>query len=403
MDVVTAFLYGFLDETVHVIQPEMFEKGGDELICELKKALYGLKQAPKVWYDTIHSFLRGLGFKRVESDHAVFVSADGSIFIAVYVDDLLLFGLDLDALGVIQKKLTARFKMTDLGELSHYLGMEVTIDTNSEKITLTQKTYMKKVLQQFGMTDCKPVSTPMEAGVTNSLVPANRDADEKTIKWYQQLIGSLMWPAVHTRPDLAYSVGVLSRYSHNPSEIHCNLVKRVLRYVAGTLDTGLTFRKSSGDDLIGYSDSDFAGLKDTRHSTGGYVFMLGGGVISHSSKQQQTIALSSCEAEYMAMSEAAKEAIWASRFLEELGVKKGKNQPILLYADNQGAIDLTVNPLFHKRTKHIEIRWHWIREVVARKKIAIQYLPTKEMLADGLTKPLPTPGFQAFKRMLNLS
>jgi hypothetical protein len=213
-----------------------------------------------------------------------------------------------------------------------------------------------------------------------------------------------MWPAVHTRPNIAYSVRVLSRYSHNPSETHCNLIKRVLRYVAGTMDIGLTFQKGGLDtnDLIGYSDSDFAGLKDKRHSTGGYIFSLAGGVISHSSKRQPTIALSSCEAEYMALSEAGKEAIWASRFLAELDFQKKKKAPVLIYADNKGAIDLTINPLYHKRTKHIEIRWHWIREMVARRKIVIDYLSTKEMLADGLTKPLAAPAFQNFKKLINL-
>jgi hypothetical protein len=249
--------------------------------------------------------------------------------------------------------------MTDLGQLSHYLGMEITIIKN--QLILTQSTYMKKVLKQFGMEECKPVSTPMESGVANTLIPATEEANDAIIKWYQQLIGSLMWSAVHTRPDLAYSVGVLSRYAHNPSQIHCALIKRVLRYVVGITNVGLKFSRDvnnphSDDDLVGYSDSDFAGLKDKRHSTGGYVFMLAGGAISHSSKQQQTIALSSCEAEYMALSDAAKEAIWAGRFLHELGFRD--DQSVHLYADNKGAIDLITNPLFHKRTKHIEIRWH---------------------------------------------
>ena len=291
--------------------------------------------------------------------------------------------------------------MTDLGELSHYLGMEITISPDRDAISLRQRTYMKKILRQFGMEDCNPVSTPMEAGVAGTLVPSAVEADSRTVKWYQQAIGCLMWPAVHTRPDLAYSVGVLSRFAHNPSEVHCNLIKRVFRYVKGTLNTGFNFRRDSPDDLTGYSDSDFAGLKDKRHSTGGYVFMLAGGAISHSSKQQPVIALSSCEAEYMALTEAAKEAIWASRFLHDLGYKK-ESEPIQIYADNRGSIDLTVNPMFHKRTKHIEIRWHWIRKVVENKKIKINHLPSEEMVADGLTKPLPGPAFDDFKKMLHL-
>ncbi len=211
---------------------------------------------------------------------------------------------------------------------------------------------------------------------------------------------------MHIRLDLAYSVRVLSRYAHNPSQIHCALIKRVLRYVVGITNVGLKFSRDvnnphSDDDLVGYSDSDFAGLKDKRHSTGGYVFMLAGGSISHSSRQQQIIALSFCEVEYMALSEAAKEAIWVDRFLHELGFRD--DQSVHLYANNKDAIDLITNPLFHKRTKHIEIRWHWIREVVEKGKIFIHYLPTKEMLVDGLIKPLPVFAFANFKKMLNLS
>ena len=166
-----------------------------------------------------------------------------------------------------------------------------------------------------------------------------------------------MWPVVHTRPDLAYSVRVLSRFAHNFSEMHCNLVKRIFKYVKRTLNTDFNFRRDSPDDLTGYSDSDFAGLKDKRHSTDDYVFMLTSGAISHSFKQQSVIALSSCEAEYMALTETAKKAIWANRFLHDLGYKK-ESEPVQIYADNRESIDLTINPMFHKRTKHIEIRWH---------------------------------------------
>jgi hypothetical protein len=193
MDVVTAFLYGLLDEDVYVIQPHMFEFGGDGddiLVCKLKRALYGLKQASKVWYNTIHKFLTELGFKRSNSNHAVFTDPRTGIFLAMYVDDLLLFGPNLDDLQDIQNQLKQRFKMTDLGQLSHYLGMEITITPG--KLILTQSTYLKQVLNQFGMKDCKPVSTPMEPEMANSLMSATDEADQATIKWYQQLIGSLM-------------------------------------------------------------------------------------------------------------------------------------------------------------------------------------------------------------------
>ncbi len=321
-----------------------------------------LKQASKVWYDIIHKFLTGLSFKRSNSDHAVFIKND--IFLVMYVDDLLLFGPNLNNLRDIQDQLKQRFKMTDLGQLSHYLGMEITISPDQNQLVLTQSTYLKKVLKQFGMDESKPVSISMKSGVANSLMSVIDEADDVTVKWYQQLIGSLMWSSVHTRLDLAYSVRVLSRYAHNPGSTHCALVKRVLRYIADIINVDLTFERS--DDLIGYSDSDFADLKDKKHSTEEYVFMLADGAITHSSKQQLTIVLSSCEAEYMALSKAAKKAIWIREFLHELRFRDA-DQPVLIYADNKSAIDLIINSLYHKRTKHIEIRWHWIRKMIDRK------------------------------------
>ncbi len=361
MDVVTAFLYGFLDEVIYVEQPHLFEIDIDK-VCKLLKALYGLKQAPHIWYKTLVEFLWKLGLQRLELDHGIFVSEDKQLFIAVYVDDLLLFGSDLSRLEQIQQSLRDRFKMTDLGDISHYLGMEVDYILG-DKITLRQSTYLKKVLDRFDMTDCKPASLPMNPGVANSLQPFDGTADPKTIKWYQSAIGSLMWPAVHTRPDIAYSVGVLSRYCSNPGPTHCSLVVQVFRYLSGTLDLGITFQADSSDELVGYTDSDYAGLVDGRKSTGGYIFMLSGGPLSHQSKLQNNVALSSTEAEYMAACEAGKEALWVSRFLAALGFRL-PTLPVDLRVDNKGAISLTENPEFHRRTKHIEVRYHWIREKV---------------------------------------
>ena len=308
MDVVTAFLYGFLDEVIYIEQPHLFATELDK-VCKLIKALYGLKQAPHVWYKTLVEFLKKLGFIRLELDHGIFVSADKQLFIAVYVDDLLIFGSDIARLEDVQQKLRDRFKMTDLGDISHYLGMEVD-HVVGEKITLRQSTYLRKVLNRFKMTECKPASVPMNPGVANSLLPYHGNADKATIKWYQSAIGSLMWLAVHTRPDIAYSVGVLSRYCSNPGPTHCNLVIQIFRYLSGTLDLKITFTANSEDDLVGYTDSDYAGLIDGRKSIGGYIFMLSGGPLSHQSKLQSTVALSSTEAEYMTTVEARKEALW---------------------------------------------------------------------------------------------
>jgi hypothetical protein len=296
MNVIIAFLYEVLDEDVYVDQSHMFEfeRNDDKnLVCKLKKALYELKQASKIWYDIIHKFLIDLDFKRSDSNHAIFIfkTENKTIFLAMYVNDLLLFESNLNDLKIIQNELKKRFKMIDLSQLSHYLEMKIIISSDKNQLILTQSTYMKKVLKQFDMKKCKLVSISIKSSVTNTLISAIEKANDAIIKWYQQLIESLMWSAIHTRSDLTYSVRVLSRYAHNSSQIHCVLIKRVLRYVVEITNVELRFNRDVNnshldDDLVSYSDSDFADLKDKRHSTDEYVFMLVDEAISHSSKQQ---------------------------------------------------------------------------------------------------------------------
>ncbi len=369
---------------------------------QAEKALYDLKQTSKMWYDIIQKFLIDLKFKRSNSDHAVFIDSRTKIYLAMYVDDLLSFDLNLNDLQNIQNQLKQRFKMTNLEQLSHYLEMKITII--SDKLMLTQSIYLKKMLDQFEMNEFKLVSISMKSEMINSLMSATDEADQATIKWYQQLIESLMWSAMHTRLDLAYSVRVLSRYAHNLSSTHCALIKRMLRYVTETTNVDSIFEQSNdqhSDDLIDYNDSDFVELKDKRHSTESYVSMLVDEAIIHSSKQQLIIVLSSCEIEYMILFEAAKEAIWIRRFLNELNFRD--DQLVLIFADNKNAIDLIINSLYHKRTKHIEMRWHWIREMMNRKKITLRYLLISEMIAYDLIKSLSVFAFSTFRIMLNLS
>ncbi len=316
------------------------------------------------------------------------------------MDDLLRFASDKSRLTDIQDQLSARFKMTNLGEVSHYLGMEVDVEVGKQ-ISLRQTVYLKKMLERFQMTDCKPVSVPMNPGVANGLFPSDQQADRATIEWYQSAIGSLLWPAVHTRPDISYSVGVLSRYYANPGSTNCNLLIQIFRYLAGTLELGITFKSDSTDGLVGYTDSDWAGLKDGRRSTGRYTFLLSGGPVSYQSKQQATFALFSTEAEYMATTEAGKEALWIAQFLATLRYRL-LDHPVGLKADNRGAIMLTANPEFHRRTKHIEVRHHLIQEKVDSKEIVINYISTKDMVADWLTKALNPKLFRAFRAMIGL-
>ena len=241
----------------------------------------------------------------------------------------------------------------------------------------------------------------MDPGTASHVEGSKKQADEDTIKWYQSAVGSLMWAAMMMRPDLAYSMSLLSRYLSNPGKEHVSLLANVFHYVSGTLDLGLTFSDDSSDEVIGYSDADFAGAVDDRKSTGGFAFMLAGGCISHKSKQQSVIALSTCESEYMAMSEAGKEAMWIRWFLEELGYRK-RHRPVRLNGDNQGAIALGKNPYDNRRSKHIHTRYHWIREAIRRRILDIQWIPTTQMAADGFTKALSTQSFARFRNMIGL-
>ena len=221
--------------------------------------------------------------------------------------------------------------MTDLGDISHYLGMEVDVDLNKKIITLRQTTYLKKILGRYGMSDYRPAKIAISPGVTNSLTAHENQAEKDTVAWYQSAIGALMWPAIHSCPDLAYSVGVLSQFCSKPGPVHIELVKHVLRYVSATLDLGLTFdgEADTPDNVIGYTDSDFAESKLDRKSTRAYVFMFAGAAISHSSKLQSIVALSTCEAEYVAMFEAGKDAVWLGHLLADLGFRK-KSTPVTL-------------------------------------------------------------------------
>jgi hypothetical protein len=407
INVVIAFLYELLDEDVYVIQFHMFkfeENEDDTFVCKLTKALYDRKQTSKMWYDIIHKFLIDLRFKRSNSDHAVFIKNE--IFLIMYVNDLLLFDLNLNNLYEIQKKLKQRFKMTNLRQLSHYLDMKIIINSDRDQLMLIQSIYLKKILKQFEMNQFKLVSILMKSKMINSLMSTANKTDHVTTKWWQQLIESLMWSAMHTRLDLAYSVRVLSRYAHNLSSTHCALVKRKLKYVAETINVDLIFERSNdqhSDDLIDYNDSNFVELKDKRHSTKDYVFILVEETISYSSKPQFIIVLSSCEIEYMILSKTAKEAIWIKEFLRSLEFRSRDNQFVLILADNKSAIDLIINSLYHKRTKHIEMRWHWIRKMMNRKKIILRYLLINEMIADELIKSLSVSAFSKFRIMLNLS
>ena len=397
MDVQTAFLYGEVDEEIYVEQPPGIPNSNPNLVCRLNRALYGLKQSPRVWYKTLATFLNGLGFSPLPSDAAIF--SKGNTYIAIYVDDLLIAGPNKPDVQALKHALSQRFKMTDLGPCSYYLGMAVTRDRSRHIIRLNQRAYIKKILKEFGMLDCKPVSTPMD---TSKIPEPTSDhiASNYLRHWYASAIGSLMYAMLGTRPDTAFAVSFCSRYLANPTLAHVTAVKRIFRYLKGTINLELTY---TGElkDLTGFSDADWAGDTSTRRSTGGFVFHIGSAAISWQSKRQPTVSLSSCEAELMAQTQATKEAIWLRRLLSDLHIKQTRGAT-RVYGDNQGALALARNPQHHSRTKHIHVQELWCRERQAAGDVNFQYIPTNEQVADVFTKPLPRDAFQRHRRALGL-
>jgi hypothetical protein len=396
MDVKTAFLYGEVDHEIYVEQPH-HTTDGTSRVCKLRKALYGLKQAPRIWYQTLTNFLRGLGFEPINADLSIFVRS--SMYIAVYVDDLLIIGPSIAEIKKIKRSLRNRFRMTDLGPCSYYLGMAIRRDRQNRILYLSQEAYVHKALQQFGMSDCAPVSTPIDT----SPLPENGPEYicPSTLKnEYQRMIGSLMYIMLGTRGDIAYAVSAASRHLTNPGPQHLKLGHRILRYLKGTKSLSLTY-KGPLQMLRGFTDADWAGCRQTRRSTAGYLFNIGSGAISWQSKRQNTVALSTCEAEFIGQTQATKEAIWLRRLLHELNMSQGKWATIIC-GDNQGAMALASNPQYHSRTKHMEIQRKWQGEVQDAGTVELRYVPTMEQIADGLTKPLARNRFEWFRKGLGI-
>lgn len=386
LDVKTAFLNGDLEETVYMEQPEAFMvKGKENKIYRLHKAIYGLKQASKAWYEKINNVLcEKLMFTKSLSEPCVYYkSNNGSIIIiALYVDDILLFSTsNSNEKAEIKKKLRTEFEITDLGPAKYILGMKIC--KHKDMITLDQSGYIERVLQKFKMEDCKPSATPMETGVILNKPKESQDSSACNYD-YRGLIGSLMYIAVGSRPDIAHAVSYLSQFNDCHTETHWKSAKRVLRYLKGTKDCCLTFQKG-GLEIAAFADSDWGRNEADRRSYTGFVFRLGKSIVSWESRKQKTVALSSTEAEYMSLSDTCKEALFLRKFLKEI---LGKTPKIIIYNDNQSAQKLCKNSMFHARTKHIDIRHHFIRENVSNGTIDVKYLCTNDMVADLLTKPL---------------
>jgi hypothetical protein len=343
-----------------------------------------------------------LGFRVAQADCSVFIHKDNNVVIIVYVDDILLFGKDKQLVTSVKQQLCDTYEMRDLGDLDTYLGMEIHRDRAKGVLTLCQTTYTRKMLDAYGFGDGALHKTPMDSKAVYT-VNADEQADEDVVKEYQAMIGSLLYLAVYTRPDILYSVIKLSQFCTNPTSDHLAAVKRIFRYLRSYPDMRITYSRDGGEQLTGYTDANWAGgniAQDGRRSTSAYIFTLAGGPISWSSKRQHTVATSSCEAEYIGQCNATKEAVWLRLLLRELAYPM--IGPTTIFADNKSAIALAKNPVYHGRSRHIDIQYHYTREKVNDNTIQLVYLPTIEMVADGLTKPLDQIKHKRFVDLLNL-
>jgi transposase InsO family protein len=405
MDVKTAYLNPSLQEEIYMDQPKGFiQEGREHLKCKLKKAIYGLKQSGREWYNDIDGTLANEGFTRSDADHSLYIkqTSEYLLIVIVYVDDLIILASNMTMMKVLKDKLQAKYEMSDLGELHFCLGVEFKRDRVARTITMSQTKYLEDVLKRFDMQDCKPLGTPLDV---HSKLPKLTDEELKQYEGemegipYKQAVGSLMYAMVATRADLAYAVSVVSQYMAKAGPMHWKAVKRIMRYLKGTLDFKLCLG-GKHVTLRGYCDADWAGDTNDRRSTTGYVFFVGNGAISWNSKRQPTIALSTTEAEYMATSQCTKEALWLRKLLDDVGYVQDK--ATLIMCDNQGSIALAKNPTHHSRTKHIDIQHHFIREKLEKEEIELKYCPTEDMVADVLTKALAKERHQTLTKAMGL-
>jgi len=405
MDAETAFLNPEMDRLLYISFPEGWAKQDPKATgLVVRKGLYGFKQSARLWWLDVVSKLQVLGFTHSDADWGIFVrvESDGSrTIVFVYVDDFLIAAKSQAVVNTVREGLKAAYKMSDIGPVSSVLGIKV--DKVDRGFALSQGHYIDTVLERFDMSDCRPEPTPIAVGT--KLVAEGVKLGPDDARQYQALIGCLMWIALSTRPDISFAVSALSRFNGSPTEMHFKVAKRVLRYLSATRDLVLLLVPSKNGDapqLDFSSDADWAGNIDDRNSQSGYVGKLHGAVVTWGSLRQQCVSLSSVESEYVALAEAAKDAIWLRTAILAYEQTSPDTVDIVLKGDNQGALALAQNPGWHRRTKHIDIRYHFIRWQVEDGAIKLKYVGTSDQVADIFTKATPTPTLVKHRAALGL-
>lgn len=386
-DVKTAFLNGELTETIFMKQPPGFVKGDSTQVCLLKKSIYGLKQAAKVWNETIHKVIVDAEYQQSETDPCFYFkrSGDSVCFILIHVDDILVAGKSELEIKEVESILSNQFKIKSLGPVQHYLGIDVTRDSDGN-FELCQSSYIRKICEDFGLTNSKPVKTPIDPNYEKSesgdMLPNNTN--------YRKLLGCLLYVAVNTRPDIAAGVSILAQKVAAPCQEDWTQLKQVAKYLKSTAKMKLKLsdiQMTENQSLHGYADANWAEDRRTRKSNSGYVFFLNGGVINWSCRKQTCVSLSSTEAEYIALSEACQEALWLRRLLKDMF--QDVDNTTVMYEDNQSCLCWVSSGKFSNRSKHIDTKYHFVKDCAEKKLIECTYCPSESMIADLLTKPLP--------------
>ena len=419
VDISSAFLNGDLDEDITMdvfeglrdMRPDLFRKGSPKhdsgWVLELNKVLYGLKQSPRMWHQKLHSAMTEMGFKLVECDNSiwVFLKAKTRLIVPVYVDDITIVGESKSEVNWVKNELQKRFKLRDLGPVSFLLGVHVTRDRSRKLLSLSQRQAIVDMLHKFDMQDCKPVNTPLDPGSKLSIADCPQTEEDAALmrsKPYAEAVGTLMYIAIATRPDIAYAVGVLSRFSSNPGVAHWKAVHHLFRYMQATKDLKLTYAPDPSQTSLftTYCDADFAGNIDNKKSTSGYVVKIGTGAVSWSSRLQSFNTLSTTESEYVSAVAAGQEILWLRNLFMELGFTVDAGLPLCI--DNQSALSVAKNPEHHGRMKHLDLRFYWLRGTVQSGVITLRYVPTEEMPADVMTKALARIKVAEMRELLGL-
>ncbi|GJX51232.1 ribonuclease H-like domain-containing protein [Tanacetum coccineum] len=390
---VNAFLNDDLSETVYMHQPPGFvDNRYPHHVCLLQRSLYGLKQAPRAWFQQFAGYATRAGFYHSRCDSSLFIYRQGSqvAYLLIYVDNIILTASCPALLQQIIGSLNNEFDMTDLGALNYFLGISAPTG-----LFLSQKKYALQLLERAHMVTCNPSRTPVDT--ESKLGPEGVPVQDPTL--YRSLAGGLQY-LTFTRPDLSYAVQQICLYMHDPREPHFAALKRILRYVRGTVDFGLQLYVSATTSLVGYTDADWAGCPSTRRSTSGYCVFLGDNILSWSAKRQHTISRSSAEAEYQGVANVVAETAWIRNLLREL--HSPLSTATLVYCDNVSAVYMSANPVQHQRTKHIEIDIHFVCDMVTAGHVRVLHVPSRFQYADIFTKGLPTALFEDFRSSLSV-